>query len=58
MIFEAGTVRTVKEVKQTIKAGAQFLVSPGYDSDVVKFAISNVIPITSGILAPNEIQKN
>src|SRR5690625_7214799 len=57
VIIGAGTVRTVKEAKQAVEAGAQFLVSPGYDSDVVKFAVSNDVPITPGVLKPTEIQK-
>lgn len=57
VIIGAGTVRTVKEAKQAVEAGAQFLVSPGYDSDVVKFAVSNDVPITPGVLTPTEIQK-
>lgn len=57
VIIGAGTVRTVEEAQQAIKAGSQFLVSPGYDSEVVNFAQKNNIPILPGILTPTEIQK-
>jgi len=57
VIIGAGTVRTVEEAEQAIEAGSRFLVSPGYDSDVVKFAQENDTPITPGILTPTEIQK-
>lgn len=57
VIIGAGTVRSVEEAEQAVEAGAQFLVSPGYDSDVVNFAINNDIPITPGVLTPTEIQK-
>lgn len=56
VIIGAGTVRTVAEARQAVEAGARFLVSPGYDTEVVNFAIDNNIPITPGILTPSEIQ--
>ncbi len=57
VIIGAGTVRTIEEAEQAIDAGARFLVSPGYDSDVVKFAQENDVPIIPGVLTPTEIQK-
>lgn len=57
VIIGAGTVRTVEEAKQAIDAGAEFIVSPMYDTDVVKYSLDNNIPILPGVLTPYEIQK-
>ncbi len=37
MLVGAGTVLTVEQVDEALEAGAQFIISPGFDEDVVKF---------------------
>ena len=44
--YGAGTVRTKEQVKQAYDAGAEFIVSPGFDKDVVKYAQELGIPFT------------
>jgi 2-dehydro-3-deoxyphosphogluconate aldolase/(4S)-4-hydroxy-2-oxoglutarate aldolase len=51
----AGTVRTVDQVKQLAKIGANFVVSPHLDIDVVKAAVDHGIPTTPGCLSPSEM---
>ncbi|MFZ9841109.1 MAG: bifunctional 4-hydroxy-2-oxoglutarate aldolase/2-dehydro-3-deoxy-phosphogluconate aldolase [Candidatus Nanopelagicales bacterium] len=53
----AGTVRTVDQVKQLAKIGANFVVSPHLDIDVVKAAVDHGIPTTPGCLSPSEMVK-
>lgn len=53
----AGTVRTVDQVKQLAKIGANFVVSPHLDIDVVKAAVDHGIPATPGCLSPSEMVK-
>jgi 2-dehydro-3-deoxyphosphogluconate aldolase/(4S)-4-hydroxy-2-oxoglutarate aldolase len=53
----AGTVLTVDEVDRCVDAGAQFLVSPGFDQDVVERAQSHGIPILPGVATATEIQR-
>lgn len=57
MLVGAGTVLTTKQVDEAIKAGAQFIVSPGFDEDVVKYCIKKDIPVTPGTCTPSDVQK-
>lgn len=51
----AGTVRTVEQVKKMAKIGANFVVSPHLDKEVVKAAVDLGIPVTPGCLTPSEM---
>ncbi|ONI41258.1 2-dehydro-3-deoxyphosphogluconate aldolase [Candidatus Epulonipiscium fishelsonii] len=57
MIVGAGTVITLEQAKQAKEAGAKFIVSPGFDKEVVDFAIANNIPIFPGGCTPSEIMQ-
>jgi 2-dehydro-3-deoxyphosphogluconate aldolase/(4S)-4-hydroxy-2-oxoglutarate aldolase len=52
----AGTVLTVEQVDQCVDAGAQYLVTPGFDDDVVTRAQHHGIPILPGVATATEIQ--
>ncbi len=56
MCVGAGTVMSVETVDKAIEAGADFIVSPGYDEEVVDYCISKGIMITPGCVTPSEIQ--
>jgi len=56
VLVGAGTVLTVDQVKQAIEAGAKFIVSPGFNKDVVKYCVDNNIPITPGCSTPTDIE--
>jgi len=51
----AGTVVTLEQCKDAVKAGATFIVSPGFDQDVVKYCVDNDIAIVPGCVTPTEI---
>jgi 2-dehydro-3-deoxyphosphogluconate aldolase/(4S)-4-hydroxy-2-oxoglutarate aldolase len=51
----AGTVLTVDQAKRAVSAGAQFIVSPGFNQKVVDWCLQNEIPVTPGVLTPTEI---
>ena len=53
----AGTVLTLAQAKEAIESGAKFIVSPGFNDDVVKYAINQNICIFPGIMTPTEIGK-
>ncbi|HEY9161580.1 MAG TPA: bifunctional 4-hydroxy-2-oxoglutarate aldolase/2-dehydro-3-deoxy-phosphogluconate aldolase [Desulfomonilia bacterium] len=55
MLVGAGTVITVNQAEKAIAAGAQFLVSPGFDAEIVRFSLEKGIPITPGICTPSEV---
>ncbi|MGP1576802.1 MAG: KHG/KDPG aldolase/sugar kinase fusion protein [Treponema sp.] len=56
MLVGAGTVLTVEQAGQAIEAGAQFIVSPGFNPEVVKFCLSRKLPVVPGISSPTEIE--
>lgn len=53
----AGTVLDTEMAQAAIDAGAQFLVTPNLDEDVVKLAIEQEIDIIPGVMTPTEIVK-
>ncbi len=53
----AGTVLSVEMAKKAVKAGARFLVSPGFDEEVVGWAVEHDVPIFPGVTSPSEIAK-
>lgn len=57
MLVGAGTVLTVEQVDEALEAGAQFVISPGFDEDVVKHCIEKNVPVTPGTCTPSDVQK-
>ncbi len=57
MSVGAGTVINAKQCKQALKAGAQFIVSPGLSVDVAKICKRNNIPYYPGCVTPTEIMQ-
>lgn len=53
----AGTILTIDDAKAAIAAGASGLVMPGYDEEIVDFAIKNGVPIVPGCVTAADIQK-
>ena len=56
LLVGAGTVLTIKQARRAVSAGAQFIVSPGFNPRVVDYCIENSIPITPGINNPTQIE--
>lgn len=53
----AGTILTVEQAKSAIDAGVSGLVMPGYDEEIVDFAMKNNMPIVPGCVTAADIQK-
>lgn len=51
----AGTVTTIEQAAMAIDAGAQYLVSPGFDPEVVAYALGKGYPFFPGVMTPSEI---
>lgn len=51
----AGTVRTLDHCKQMVDLGADFIVSPGYNPEVVNWCVKNNVPIVPGISNTTEL---
>ena len=55
MLVGVGTVLSLEQCKMAIEAGAKFVVSPGFDAEIVDWCIANKIPVTPGCVTPTEI---
>ncbi len=57
MIVGAGTVLTKEQVDDAIEAGAKFIVSPGFNPEIVKYCQEKGCPIVPGINNPTGIEQ-
>ncbi len=57
MLIGSGTVLTTKQVDESIEAGVDFVVSPGFNPTVVKYCQQRGIPIIPGINNPSLIEQ-
>lgn len=55
MLIGAGTVINVSQAKQAIKAGAKFIVSPGFDLKTCNYLKKVNVPYIPGAATPTEI---
>lgn len=55
MLVGAGTVLTTEQVDRAVNAGAQFIVSPGFDPEIVDYCLEREIPIVPGCITPSEL---
>lgn len=55
MLVGAGTVLTLDQCKMAIENGAGFIVSPGYDPEIVDHCIRSGVPVCPGCVTPTEI---
>ena len=56
MLVGAGTVLSTQMVDDALEAGAQFIVSPGFDEEVVKYCLEKGVPVTPGTCTPTDVQ--
>jgi len=54
MLVGAGTVLTIGQVDRAVGAGAKFIVSPGFDPEIVDYCISKNIAVFPGCVTPSE----
>ena len=54
MIVGAGTVTSREQIDATIAAGGQFIVTPGFDPELVAYAQEKNIPIYPGCTTPSD----
>ena len=54
MLVGAGTVLTTEQVDKAISAGAQFVVTPGFDPELVAYCQSKDLPIYPGCTTPTD----
>ena len=56
-IVGAGTVINQETLNQAVKAGAEFLVSPGVTDDLLHKALSSRVPLLPGVISPSEVMR-
>ena len=57
MLVGAGTVLTREQVDRAADAGARFLVSPGFHSEVTEYALSKSLLMLPGTATPGEMEQ-
>lgn len=55
MLIGAGTVLSVEQMERAQAAGARFIVSPGFDPELVDACIERRLPVYPGVLTPSEV---
>ena len=55
IIVGAGTVLTQDQANNAISAGAQFVVLPGFDANIVSLCLEKGVPVFPGCVTPTEI---
>ena len=55
MLVGAGTVLTIDQVDRAVAAGAKFIVSPGFDPEIVDYCLEKDIPVFPGCITPSEV---
>lgn len=51
----AGTVLTEKQIEQVIDAGGKYIITPGWNKELVKKALDKNLPVYPGVFTPGEI---
>ena len=57
MLIGAGTVLTIKQVDDAIEAGADFIVSPGFNPKTVQYCLDNNVTIIPGVNNPSLVEQ-
>lgn len=55
MLVGAGTVLTTEQIDRAVGAGAKFIVSPGFDPEIVDYCLERNIPVFPGCITPSEV---
>ena len=55
MLVGAGTVLTVEQCEKAVALGAKFIVSPGFDAEIVDWCVARGVAVAPGCVTPTEI---
>ena len=55
-LLGAGTVHSVEQAQASVEAGAQFIVTPGFNPRTVAWCVENNVPIFPGIATPTDLE--
>ena len=57
MLVGAGTVVTLEQCQNAVARGAKFIVSPGFNEEIVVWCLEHGIGVTPGCVTPTEIMQ-
>lgn len=57
LLVGAGTVITKEQADAAIEAGAKFIVSPGFQPELVSYVLSKGVPMCPGTATPGEMEQ-
>ncbi|NNN45549.1 MULTISPECIES: bifunctional 4-hydroxy-2-oxoglutarate aldolase/2-dehydro-3-deoxy-phosphogluconate aldolase [Vibrio] len=57
MIICAGTVLNAEQAKLAMDSGAEFVVSPGFNPNTVRYCLENNIHIIAGVNSPSQVEQ-
>lgn len=57
MLVGAGTVLHTEQVDEAVEAGAEFIVSPGLNPEIIEYCIEKNIPIFPGCANPSDVEQ-
>lgn len=55
VLVGAGTILNLEQCKLALEMGAKFIVSPGFDEEVVRYCVENGVAVCPGCVTPTEI---
>ena len=55
ILVGAGTILTKSDAETAVDAGASFVVTPGFDGDLVDWCLDQSIPVIPGVMTPTDI---
>ena len=55
-LLGAGTVHSAEQAKAAVEAGAQFVVTPGFNPRTVMWCQENQVPVFPGIATPTDLE--
>lgn len=57
IIVGAGTVHDVEHAKETVDKGGKFIITPGFNREVVEWCVKNNVPVCPGTVVPSDIEE-
>lgn len=57
ILLGAGTVHTVKQAQEALDAGAKFIVTPGFQPEVVRYCVEHQVDVIPGVVSPADIEQ-
>lgn len=53
-----GTVTSIEHVTESLRIGAEFIITPAYDENIVNYCVRNKVEIIPGVFSPADIMNS